>query len=120
MRLLQTLLLLTYDKYLFYYKDPRKIAHRILTVRENLCQEIMDDLGSIRNENNEAARIAGIYVKEGAEAARKSRRPTRMSDQQGSTPLRDKNFLNCDVMVNSILFQYLIYKYLMEVWHYWL
>ena len=75
-------------------------------MRENLCQEIIEDLGTIRNENNEAARVAGISVREGREAARKARRPTRINDQEGSTPLRDKNFRDMDLLVigNSIYF----------------
>ena len=79
--------------------EPRKIAHQIISVRENICNELMEDLGSVRNENNEAARIAGIWARESLEEAVKSRRPTRMSDQGSSTPHRDKNFYNIDLLV---------------------
>lgn len=82
--------------------DPRKIANQILTVRENLCKEVIDDLGSIRNENNEAARIARIWSREGKESANKARRQTRMSDQSESTPLRDSNFEQLNMMLTNL------------------
>lgn len=80
--------------------DPRKIANQILTVRENLCNEIMEDLGSIRNENNEAANVARVWLQEGYSQAQKARRPTRATTN--GTPYRDRNFLDMDILITNL------------------
>eukprot|EP00607_Mallomonas_marina_P007730 CAMPEP_0182416828 /NCGR_PEP_ID=MMETSP1167-20130531/1199_1 /TAXON_ID=2988 /ORGANISM="Mallomonas Sp, Strain CCMP3275" /LENGTH=462 /DNA_ID=CAMNT_0024589929 /DNA_START=198 /DNA_END=1586 /DNA_ORIENTATION=+ len=81
--------------------EPRKIANQILTVRENVCEEIMQDLQSLRNENNEAARFAKVWTEQSYAAAEKTRRPIRMSNQAESTPNRDKNINELNILVTN-------------------
>lgn len=78
------------------------MANQILTVRENVCEEIINDLNSIQYENDEAARFAKVWVMEGREAAEKSRKLTRMQGQGGSTPQRDRNFRDVSIYITEL------------------
>jgi len=81
--------------------EPRKIAHKILTVREDVSNELITDLGCILLENVEAIRFATVKAQEGVEAAEKSRRQTRMSYEGGCTPLRDRNYYDLSVLLTN-------------------
>lgn len=83
------------------FTEPRKIAHQLLTVREDISEEMIQDVGSILLEHEEAIRWAKIHMEKGKDAANKSRRPTRMSAQGGSTPLRDRNYYECAVLITN-------------------
>merc|ERR1711998_108894 len=65
--------------------EPRKIAHRILTVREGVGKEMCKDLLSIPNSNAEVARYARTLVADGPIEAERSRRLTRIAHEGGST-----------------------------------
>lgn len=82
--------------------EPRKIAHQILTVRESVCEELIQDLGCVRTENEEAMRYAQQKLEAGADVAEKERKVTRMpeTDTQ-STPLRDRSYLELDIIVTN-------------------
>ena len=81
--------------------EPRKIAHKILTVREDVSNELITDLGCILLENVEAIRFATVKAQDGVEAAEKSRRQTRMSYEGGCTPLRDRNYYDLSVLLTN-------------------
>jgi hypothetical protein len=82
--------------------EPRKIAHKILTVREDVINELINDLGCVLLENNEAVRYATVKVGEGKEKAEKSRRQTRMAYEGGCTPLRDRNYYDLSVLLTNV------------------
>lgn len=81
--------------------EPRKIAHKLLTVREDVSNELISDLGCILLENVEAMRYATAKAHDGVEAAEKSRRQTRMSYEGGCTPLRDRNYNDLSVLLTN-------------------
>eukprot|EP01038_Epipyxis_sp_PR26KG_P004139 gene4139-5893_t len=81
--------------------EPRKIAHQILTVREDVSNEIIRDLGSIKIENHEAVKYARNRISNGKEYAEKYRNVCRMGSQDGSTPLREKNFKDISVIITN-------------------
>jgi len=89
---------------LMYNHDiqPRKVAHQIVTVREDVCSEIIQDLGSIILENKEAVKCAQLRQLHGIEYANKHRHPTRNSDMGGSTPLRNRNFNTIAVLITNV------------------
>jgi hypothetical protein len=84
------------------FTEPRKVAHQILTVREGIGKEITADLKSIRIDNAEAKRYAAQLLSDGAGEADKKRRPTRMSNEGGSTPLREKSHLEIITLVMNL------------------
>ena len=82
--------------------EPRKIAHQILTVRESCVEELIQDLGCVRTENEEAMRYAQQKLEAGVDVAEKERKVTRMSETDTqSTPLRDRSFLELDIIVTN-------------------
>jgi len=81
--------------------EPRKIAHKILTVREDVMNELINDLGCVLLENVEAMRYATVKAEEGKEKAEKSRRQTRMAYEGGCTPLRDRNYYDLSVLLTN-------------------
>lgn len=81
--------------------EPRKIANQIISVREDVCNEILVDLNSIKLEHEEAIRYAKACLQDGRELAEKNRRATRYSSQ-GSTPYRDKTFYECSLLLTNI------------------
>ena len=83
------------------FTEPRKIAHKILTIREDVSGEIIRDLGAVSIENDEAIRFATKWAKDGREEAQKSRKPSRMRSEGEATPLRDNNYMEFDVMVSK-------------------
>jgi hypothetical protein len=86
-------------------EEPRKIAHQIITVREDVSSEMIQDLGCIRLENEEAVRFASTWAREGRAAAEKSRKVTRMREYDESTPKRDINYMDFNVMVSALAVQ---------------
>ena len=84
--------------------EPRKIAHRILTIREDVSNEMILDLGSIITGNDEIVRFSQEWVKSGREVAEKSRKPTRPQTDGGEngTPLRDANYHALDIMITQL------------------
>jgi hypothetical protein len=83
--------------------QPRKVAHQIVTVREDVSSEIIQDLGSIKIENKEAVKCAQSRMFHGKEYADKNRNPTRNSDMGGSTPLRNRNYNTCAILVRNFI-----------------
>ena len=86
----------------FHELEPRKIAHKILTIREDVSNEMIEDLGCIVTENVEIVRFAKLWAKEGRETAGKSRKLTRIKSQGGNTPMRDKNYMDMDVLITHL------------------
>ena len=82
--------------------EPRKIAHQILTVREGVGKEMYKDLLSIPNSNAEVARYARTLVADGPIEAERSRRLTRIAHEGGSTPLREKSFVETQTLIINI------------------
>lgn len=66
---------------------------------------MIQDLGCIRLENEEAVRFASTWAREGRAAAEKSRRVTRMREYDESTPKRDVNYMDFNVMVSALAVQ---------------
>ena len=92
-----------------------------MTVRENLANELMEDLGCIRNQNNEAIHVATVWLKDGYDIAQKSRREAHSPSGQESTPLRDRNFNIVNLLVCNSLYvlnyMYIyIYIYLLNLY----
>jgi hypothetical protein len=79
--------------------QPRKLAHQLLTIREDVSNEVIKDLNSIKIEHTEAMRYGTNLVASGKEYADKNRRDSRMRYQSGSTPLRDKTFTAVSTLV---------------------
>ena len=82
--------------------EPRKIGHQILTVREDVSEEMITDLGCILLENKEAIRFANHKFNKGPDDAEVSRRITRMAGQDGSTPLRDKTYHDFSLLITNL------------------
>lgn len=87
---------------MYTYIEPRKIANQILTVRENVCEEIVNDLNSVQYENEEAVRFVTVWISDGREVAEKSRKLTRMAGQSESTPQRDRNYRDVSTFVTEL------------------
>lgn len=85
--------------------EPRRIAHQIITVREDVGSEIISDLGCIQLENEEAIRFACTWAKDGKDVAEKSRRVTRMCEYDESTPRRDINYNGFNNMISALAVQ---------------
>lgn len=85
--------------------EPRKIAHQIITVREDVSGEMIQDLGCVRLENEEAVRYASTWARDGIAVAEKSRKITRMREQDESTPIRDGNYMDFDIMITTLAMQ---------------
>ena len=88
--------------------EPRKIAHQLLTVRESISEEMIQDLGCVKSENVEAMRYARDCLEVGPELAEKDRKMTRISESQSSesTPLRDRSYLECDIIVTNFALEH--------------
>lgn len=92
------------SKYMMQYTQniqPRKIAHGLVQVIENIAKEVVLDLHCVRNENIEAQRFASEWVTNGHEEALKTRKLTRYV-MDSSTPGRDKNFHEMSVLVTNL------------------
>lgn len=96
---------LTFRVHTILPEEPRKIAHQIITVREDVSSEMIQDLGCIRLENEEAIRFASTWARDGRAAAEKSRKVTRMCEDDESTPKRDANYMDFNVMVSALAVQ---------------
>lgn len=66
---------------------------------------MIEDLGCIQLENEEAIRYATTWAREGLPAAERSRRITRMNGQSESTPARDTNYMAFDMMITALAIQ---------------
>ena len=88
--------------------EPRKLAHQLLTIRESVTAEMIADLACVKTENVEAMRYAHDKLEQGAEKAEKERRLTRMpeSDSSESTPLRDRSYLEVDIIVTNFALEH--------------
>lgn len=80
---------------------PRKIAHQILTIREDIGGELMEDLRCVKLENAEVERFSSDWMLLGREAAERNRHLTRNTDNEESTPLRNKNYQQCVVFITN-------------------
>jgi hypothetical protein len=85
--------------------EPRRIAHQIITVREDVGSEIIRDLGCIQLENDEAIRFACTWARDGKDVAEKSRKVTRMCEYDESTPRRDINYMDFNNMISALAVQ---------------
>jgi hypothetical protein len=68
-------------------------------VRENVCEEIVEDISSMKAEHDEALRYARTLMKSGKEAAEKGRRETRYHGGGTSTPHRNRNFHDVSALI---------------------
>lgn len=84
-----------------YEIQPRKVAHQLVTVRENICSELIDDIRSVKVENKEARLFAQHVLNYDRIYAENHRHTTRGSDLGGSTPLRNQNYNSAAVMVRN-------------------
>jgi hypothetical protein len=66
---------------------------------------MIQDLGCIQLENEEAIRYATTWAREGLAAAERSRKITRMNGQSESTPARDTNYMAFDMMITALAIQ---------------
>ena len=89
----------------YLYSEPRKIAHQIITVREDVSSEMIQDLGCVKLENEEAIRYAQCLARDGLATAEKSRRMTRMREEGESTPVRDGNYMDFDCLITTLAMQ---------------
>ena len=80
---------------------PRNIAHQILTIREDICGELIGDLRSISLENTEIQRYCVVKMSHGGSVADQGRRMTRSDDHEESTPLRNKNYYECAIYITN-------------------
>lgn len=74
-------------------------------MREDVSGEMIHDLGCVQLENDEAIRFATTWAREGLPNAERSRKITRMRGQSESTPGRDGNYMDFDVMITAIALQ---------------
>jgi hypothetical protein len=86
----------------FHDLEPRKIANQIITVREDLSCEMIQDLGCVRLENVEAIRFASEWASSGLIVAERSRKITRMTEQSESTPGRDGNYMVLNTLITEL------------------
>jgi hypothetical protein len=87
-----------------FNEEPRKVAHQIITIREGIGKELLTDFKSIPGENAEVIRYASQWMTEGARPDEKNRRLTRMANEGGATPLREKNYLDFTVLIINLAF----------------
>lgn len=87
--------------------EPRKLAHRIVSVRENVCQELLEDLSSVKLENDDAIRFSNNWINKGKQYAMEHRSITRMPGGQ-STPLRNRSFKDVSILVRFQILSHLI------------
>lgn len=85
--------------------EPRKIANQIITVREDVSSEMIQDLGCIQLENDEAIRYASSWARDGLPTAEKYRKITRMTGQSESTPARDANYMAFNMIITALAIQ---------------
>lgn len=85
--------------------EPRKVANQIITVREDVSNEMIQDLGCIQLENDEAVRFAKTWARDGLPSAEKSRKMTRMAGQSESTPARDESYVAFNMMMTAFAVQ---------------
>lgn len=93
--------------------EPRKIAHKLVAIREDISIELIEDFGCISLENKEAVKFANNWITSGKEYAEINRGVTRFSDGS-STPFRGKTYKEMSLMVshvsNCVCFQILLYN----------
>jgi hypothetical protein len=83
--------------------EPRKVLSQILKDRLSICKEIIFDLQSVWDENEEAMRYANTWKEQGREAADASRRLCREDTSEGSSsPHRGENFVELTILVINI------------------
>jgi len=82
--------------------EPRKIAHRIVAVREDISNELMQDLCTIKLENQAAMKYANTWLSVSRDEAEAQRTMTRSAEIEGSTPYRNRNFFECSVLLTNI------------------
>lgn len=83
--------------------EPRKVAHQIITVRDDISNEILSDLNCFKLENDEIERYCQLYTTESQDVAEKSRRDT-FSIPSGSTPYRENNYFESSSLITSLAF----------------
>jgi hypothetical protein len=62
---------------------------------------MIQDLISIKNENDEVVRYAGVLLRDGADAAEKSRKLTRYVTG-AATPNRERSYINLNILVRGV------------------
>ena len=66
---------------------------------------MIQDLGCIQLENDEAIRYASSWARDGLPTAEKYRKITRMTGQSESTPARDANYMAFNMMITALAIQ---------------
>lgn len=78
--------------------EPRKVAHQILMVRDDISNELLIDLNVVKLEHEESMKYCNTYLRDGPEAA--AREPRWTGEVPGSsTPYRKANFYDCSFLV---------------------
>ena len=88
--------------------EPRKIAHQIVTVRDDITKELLTDLNCIKLEHDEAIRYCLVALTEGKEHAEKTRKFYTFQSPTGSTPLRKKSYYECSLLVRAYICPHLL------------
>jgi CRISPR/Cas system CSM-associated protein Csm2 small subunit len=66
---------------------------------------MIQDLGCIQLENEEAIRYASSWARDGLPTAEKYRKITRMTGQSESTPARDMNYMEFNMIITALAIQ---------------
>lgn len=66
---------------------------------------MIQDLGCIQLENEEAIRYASSWARDGLPTAEKYRKITRMTGQSESTPARDMNYMAFNMIITALAIQ---------------
>lgn len=82
--------------------EPRKIANRLITVRQDISEELLNDIGSILYEHKEVVRYVKEQTFKGKEEADRGRKMTRMQGQSNGTPLRERNYADCSHLITEV------------------
>eukprot|EP01035_Chromulina_nebulosa_P017437 gene17437-22989_t len=86
----------------FHSIEPRKLANQIVSVREDISNEMIVDLGCIKLEHIEAVRYAHIRVKNGEEEAERLKKLTRLGSPSGSTPYRERSYYDFAILLTNV------------------
>jgi len=79
--------------------EPRKVAHQIVTVRDDISGELEQDLICLQCEHEETERVCQACLTQSREAAEKSRRAG-YSVKSGSTPYRAHTYFETSSLVS--------------------
>jgi len=81
---------------------PRKLCNQIIRERQTIIQEIIIDLQSVHDENQEAIRYATVWKEQGKEEAEKTRVLCREDYEGDCSPQREDNFVELTILILNI------------------